>query len=210
MSRIVLAVSSVLGVLATVATLIMMVAISIDVAYRWFFGSSVPGILEGSETALVAAVFLGMAYTGATNGHIAVDLLTERLSSRASRYLIAFGWIATTAILIWMLYATSHRAIAATESREVRMGLLNWPLWPARWLIVVGLAAMLLIAVTNVVRILRGKEVLGFRELATIGTDTRSVQVATQERASLSSLAASNEPVVVDHDDATGKGPDNG
>lgn len=202
MKRSVNGISSVLGVLATLATILMMIAIVIDVVNRAVSGRSVPGILELSETALVAAVFLGMAYTGATNGHISVDLLTSKLPDKISRWLIAFGWVATAVILAWLLYATALRAVASTQSNEVRMGLVNWPLWPARWIIVIGLAAMLLVALTNVVRTLGGKEVLGYKDLLTIATDTATFAVAADERASLSSLGAVNEPVSWPEDEA--------
>lgn len=191
--------SSVLGVLATLATIVMMFTITADVVYRTTANKSVPGLMELSETVLVAAVFLGMAYTGATNGHIAVDLLTERLPKSISRWLIAVGWILTTVIVAWMLYATLMRAIESTDKGEIRMGLVNWPLYPARWLIVVGLAAMLLVAVVNVVRTVGGKEVLGFKELSTVATDTRTFEVAADERADLSVIGSINEPVVTDH-----------
>lgn len=41
------------------------------------------------------------------------------------------------------------------------MGLIAWPLYPSRWIIVVGVAAMLLVALINVGRTIRGHEVLG-------------------------------------------------
>lgn len=187
MNRFVIWLSSVLGILATIATLTMMIAIIVDVAARAITGASVPGLFELGETVLVAAVFLGMAYTGATNGHIAVDLLTERLSPAFSRILVLIGWALTAAILIWLIYATGLRALASTESNEMRMGLVNWPIWPGRWLIVVGLAAMLLVSVVNVIRLARHQEVLGYEEAAVDGFEPQ-----------LSGISAVNEPVVVD------------
>src|SRR5699024_7834187 len=116
---------------------------------RTLYDRSIPGILELSEAALVAAVFLGLAYTGATNSHIAVDLLTERLPEKVARWVIATAWLLTSVILVWMIYATTSRAIESTERGEVRTGLVNWPIWPSRWVIVVGLVAMLIVAVLN-------------------------------------------------------------
>lgn len=46
----------------------------------------------------------------------------------------------------------------------MRTGLVNWPIWPSRWVIVVGLVAMLIVAVLNTVRLVLGKEVLGVDE----------------------------------------------
>lgn len=195
MKKFVLGTSSFLGVLATLATISMMVFITIDVIARTVTGASVPGVLELSETVLVAAVFLGMAYTGATNGHIAVDLVTDRIPKAVSRWIVAFAWLLTCVILVWMIYATGVRAIDSTMSNETRMGLVNWPLWPARWFIVIGLIAMLFIAITNVIRTARGDEVLGYQEFETEVVDTTTLQVAGEEREDIGWLTAANEPV---------------
>ena len=164
MEKAVKSMSSILGVLATLATLLMMIGIAVDVVFRTLYDRSMPGVLELSEAALVAAVFLGLAYTGATNSHIAVDLLTERLPEKVARWVIATAWLLTSVILVWMIYATTSRAIESTERGEVRTGLVNWPIWPSRWVIVVGLVAMLIVAVLNTVRLVLGKEVLGVDE----------------------------------------------
>ncbi|NLA65434.1 MAG: TRAP transporter small permease [Leucobacter sp.] len=200
MKRFALGTSSFLGVLATLATISMMVFITIDVIVRTSSGASVPGVLELSETVLVAAVFLGMAYTGATNGHIAVDLVTDRINPKISRWAVAFGWTLTCVILVWMIYATGMRAIDSLASNETRMGLVNWPLWPARWFITIGLTAMLFIAITNVIRVVRGNEVLGYQEFEVIVTDTTTLQVAVEEREDIASFTAANEPVIGDAD----------
>lgn len=164
MKKAVVGISSALGVIATLATVTMMIGIAIDVVFRTLYGRSVPGILELSETALVAAVFLGMAYTGATNSHISVDLLTERMPRKVNRWLLSIAWASTSVFLVWMIYATGMRAIASTEDNELRMGLVNWPVWPARWIIVVGLTAMLLVSIVNLIRVISGREVLGIDE----------------------------------------------
>ncbi len=186
MNRFVLWLSSVLGVLATIATLTMMVAIIIDVVVRGITGASVPGLFELGETVLVAAVFLGMAYTGATNGHIAVDLLTERLPAQLARVLVLIGWLLTAVFVGWLLYATTLRAVASTESNEMRMGLVNWPIWPARWIIVIGLGAMLLVAILNSFRLVTKQEIFGYEDAAVDGFE-----------AQLTGISAANEPVVV-------------
>nr|NLD40386.1 TRAP transporter small permease [Actinomycetales bacterium] len=162
MERIVRSLTSTFGVIATLATVVMMVAITIDVFCRTLYQKSVPGILEISETALVAAVFLGMSYTGATNSHIQIDLLTERLPARVRQVVVTIAWTFTSAFLVWATYATTTRAMKSTAEGEIRMGLVNWPIYPARWIIAIGFAAMLVVAIVNVIRTARGQEVLGF------------------------------------------------
>ncbi len=161
MEKAIKAIASTLGIVATLATLVMMISIAIDVVFRILYNRSVPGVLEISETALVTAVFLGLAYTGATNSHIAVDLLTERLSKPVLRWVLSAAWALGTAYLVWLLYATATRAIPSFMARETRMGLVAWPIWPARWIIVIGIAAMLLVAVTNLIRTITDREILG-------------------------------------------------
>lgn len=200
------ALASALGILATLATLVMMVAIAIDVVYRALYNRSVPGVLEISETALVTAVFLGLAYTGATNSHIAVDLLTERLPARVTRWVLTVAWLLSTIFLGWITYATFVRASASLAAGEKRMGLVAWPIWPARWIIVVGLAAMLLVSVVNLLRVALGKEVLGVDERMTYATDhpyeyvtgeagdyDESAQISDAEAAQLASEAATEK-----------------
>lgn len=159
--RIARGVAGPLGALASLSTLAIMVAIVIDVIVRNASNRSVPGLLEASETALVATVFLGLAYAGATNAHVAVDLLTEALQPRVARVLIGVAWVIGVLITAWLVLATFERAMESTEAGELRQGLVDWPLWPARWLVVIGLAAFLLVAVINVILIVRGEPVLG-------------------------------------------------
>ncbi|WP_221583372.1 TRAP transporter small permease [Microbacterium sp. G2-8] len=150
-----------LGALASLSTIAIMVVITIDVVVRNVGGRSVPGLLEMSESALVATVFLGLAYAGATNSHVAVDLLTNALPRRAARILIGVGWLIGIVVTVWFVIATSERALQSTEAGELRQGLIDWPLWPARWLVVIGFASFLLVAIINVVLVLRGKPLLG-------------------------------------------------
>lgn len=189
MKRAVLLMSSILGVLATIATLILMIAIVADVVFRTLYERSVPGILELSETTLVAAVFLGMAYTGATNSHIVVDLLTERLPASIRRWVVAVAWTLTVAILVWMLFGTARRALDSTQAGEIRMGIINWPIWPSRWLIVIGLAAMLVVAIVNMVRTWSGKEVLMVEEQMPDFVE-HPYEYVTQESAAVSATEA--------------------
>lgn len=150
-----------LGALASLSTIAIMIAITVDVVVRNLGGRSVPGLLEMSESALVATVFLGLAYAGATNAHVAVDLLTAAIRPAIARLLIGISWVVAVAVSTWFVIATFQRAVQSTTTNELRQGLVDWPVWPARWLIVIGFAAFLLVAVINVVLIVRGQPLLG-------------------------------------------------
>lgn len=150
-----------LGILASVSTIVMMLGISAEVAYRNIQGRSIPGVLELSESALVATVFFGLAYAGTSGSHIAVDLLVTRLPRQVAKWTMGTAWALSVAVLGWLTYASLERALDSVSRGEARMGLVSWPLWPARWVIVVGFAAFLLVALTNLVRLLRGRQAMG-------------------------------------------------
>lgn len=159
--RIAYRLSAPLGALASLATLIVMIAIVADVIFRNVTGRSVPGLLELSESGLVAAVFLGLAYAGTTNSHVSVDLLTSHINQTVARILISAMWLASVLITSWFLISAVERAIQSLERNEARTGLINWPLWPSRWIIVIGFAAFLIVAIINVVLLLMKQPVLG-------------------------------------------------
>lgn len=161
MDRVATSIATPLGVLASFSTIVMMLAISADVVYRNIQGRSIPGVLELSESTLVATVFFGMAYAGTSGSHIAVDLLVSRMSRTLARWTMVLAWLLSTLILGWLTFASTKRALTSLERGEVRMGLANWPLWPARWIIVLGFASFLIVAVANVIRLIRDQLPLG-------------------------------------------------
>lgn len=161
MDRLAKGIAAPLGILASISTIVMMLGISADVIYRNLMGESIAGVLELSETALVAAIFFGLAYAGTSGSHVAVDLLTSRLPEAAARACLLVAWLLSFVVLGWLAYATFGRAITSTEQNEIRMGLVNWPLWPARWFIVVGFAALMAVAAANVIRLATKRPLLG-------------------------------------------------
>jgi TRAP-type mannitol/chloroaromatic compound transport system permease small subunit len=45
---------------------------------------------------------------------------------------------------------TFERAVSSTKVNEIVLGLVNFPIWPSRWIIVVGFALMTLVFVGKV------------------------------------------------------------
>jgi len=150
-----------LGALSSLSTIVMMVAISTDVVARSVTGEPIPGLLELSEMALVATVFLGISYAGTTNAHVSVDLLTSKLSTGVSRFLSGLMWLLGSGMVVWFITATVDRAMQSTEMSEVTLGLVVWPVWPARWLIVIGFVAFLIVALANTYLSFRNEPLLG-------------------------------------------------
>jgi len=147
-----------LAIISALSIVTLMLAITVDVVFRFISRSSLPGLIELAESSLVIAVFFGLAWAGLRGEHVSVTLLSDRLGSRANHVLDLVVWTLASLFLTWMLYATTVRAISSTEAGEERFGLVRWPLYPLRWVIVIGIAAFLIVAITNLVRVLGGKQ----------------------------------------------------
>lgn len=161
MERLVVAVSRVLGILSALSIVVVMLAIAADVTMRFISKSSFPGMLELAESSLVVAVFFGLGWAAVNGEHVAVTLLTDRMGARPNAVINIIVWAVSSAFLGWMLYATVHRALDATAKLEERFGLVRWPLYPFRWVIALGVAVFLLVALLNLMRAVRGRPVLG-------------------------------------------------
>jgi hypothetical protein len=60
-----------------------------------------------------------------------------------------------------MTAALFMRAMQSTSMSETRFGLVQWPVWPLRWIIAVGLLFWTVVAIVNLVRVIRGRTAYG-------------------------------------------------
>ncbi|WGH83154.1 TRAP transporter small permease [Auritidibacter ignavus] len=150
-----------LAVLSAIAVVVMVIAIAIDVFARNITGASLPGMIEIAETAMVTAVAFGLAWAGLNGEHVAVSLVTDRFGPGLTRATNVFVWTLVTLYTGWLSYANIMRAIDSFIFRETRFGIVQWPMYPMRWILAIGLLSLLLVAVLNLVRTLRGQEPTG-------------------------------------------------
>lgn len=86
------------GIMATLLALMTLLTF-VQVVLRYAFNSGLVWSVEATTYSFAALVLVGMSYGVRTQTHIAVDLLTSRLSSRARRY------VALLAIALCLIYA---------------------------------------------------------------------------------------------------------
>ena len=135
------------GVLATG---LMGVLITADVVGRKFL-EPIPGAVEFTELLMVATVFLPLAYVQRQRGHVAVVLFTQRLSPRAQAVLDALAYLVGLVIFGVMFWYTARLAWRSFLIREYTFGLINFPLWPSKMLVPLGLLAFCLQLLVDVV-----------------------------------------------------------
>jgi len=105
-----------------------------DVISRGFFNKPIPGTLELSEYMLSIIILLGAAYTQQVKGHVGVDFLTKRFSTRTQGVLEILTTLASMfiiAIVVWQGFVEGIHEKTVSD-------MLRVPQWPFRLLVAVG------------------------------------------------------------------------
>ncbi len=133
-----------LAFLSGLFILALMFLTCVDVALRAFVGSGILGVIELSQVALVATVYMAMMSSEIAGVHVRTPILTERLSPRWSHAVRLCGSVVSIAIVAWVTYSTWGVAVHATRAGEYLFGLARIPIWPAKLAVAFGMTAFLL------------------------------------------------------------------
>jgi TRAP-type C4-dicarboxylate transport system permease small subunit len=136
-------IGNVLAVIAGVALTVTMLAMTVDAVGRKTVGP-LPGAYEASMALLVLVMFLPQAFTERKGAHISVDLLTRHLPFKLSSYLRGMGAVLGMAVFILVTWLGVGKAYHATLSGETWPGIVNFPVWPFRWVVPLGSGALVL------------------------------------------------------------------
>jgi C4-dicarboxylate transporter DctQ subunit len=135
------------GYIASAALLVMTIGVTLDVLVRFAVGAGSKAATELSGYMLVAIVFIGLAYTDKTKGHIEIHFVTARLSEATQRRLrvfCSFVFLAYTLVLGYFGWVTVWTSYAFDSTSRTGLDVL---IWPYQMFIPAGLAlATLLIA----------------------------------------------------------------
>jgi len=123
--------------IAAVALALIAVVTLCDVIARKLFNSGFTFTVELTEMAMAAIVFLGIGLVTHQRGHIAVDVVTLRLSERSRIWLglvtnlLSLGFVV---VMVWRLWLQA----AFIASKGDTTPIWNIPLGPVAYLIAAG------------------------------------------------------------------------
>ncbi|SEI90882.1 TRAP-type C4-dicarboxylate transport system, small permease component [Bhargavaea ginsengi] len=116
--------------ISQVALLGMMLLTSLDAFSRYIFNQSITGAYEITEMYLmVITVFLSMSYVLKEDGHIRLDILFDRFSSKVQGMLNIIFYILGAALMIVIGYLGLQSTMEALDKNLVASGLIDFPLW---------------------------------------------------------------------------------
>ena len=136
----------------------MTLLITVDVLGRATLGKSTLVSTEISGYALVAIVFLGLAYTLRMERHVRIELLTRNLSPRKQQQLEIAVLILSMVFIAWLAWATCGPVVLNYIQRHTSITYLHTPMWIPYLFVPVGtgmLAIALLIEVIGKLRNLK-------------------------------------------------------
>jgi TRAP-type mannitol/chloroaromatic compound transport system permease small subunit len=129
--------------LGTVGMLTSMMLGVADVVGTKFFDWPVPGTLEFTESTMVLIVFGALAYTQERRGHIRVELLYSQSGPRAKSFMELVTHVVAFAFFALLAWQGIGELQYSWEIREATMGTVRFPLYPARFLLVLGVTLLL-------------------------------------------------------------------
>jgi TRAP-type transport system small permease protein len=127
------------ALIAGIALVWVMLAVTLDVASRNFRGRSISGITDRTEAVLVFVVFLALAYTQVRKEHVAVEAVVNRLGPVPRRIVNVLAFVIALAGAGFLAYAATRLAIRQYGIRETRIGIAEIAIWPSRIAAAVGL-----------------------------------------------------------------------
>lgn len=142
-----------LATVAAVCLVLMMGQIVVDVVLKYVLNRPIQGNLEiVSFYYMVGVVFLPLAFVELRHEHISVDLFVLMMPKAVRRVIYALGSLVAAVFFALLAYQTFLDAVKATRIGEVMMGTNFVPIWPSRWFLPVGFAAITAVNILHALR----------------------------------------------------------
>lgn len=148
-----------LGLIAGAAMALMMLHVTADVIGKYAFHRPVPSTAEVvANYYMIAGVFLPLAWVEARNGSIVVELFYDLVPAFAQRAMVFFARLCTAlfyAGLAWFSWDVATRAYRIGETLD---GIWRVVVWPAKFMLPLGLGLAVVIILLQIVGSIRSDE----------------------------------------------------
>ncbi|MGE0768399.1 MAG: TRAP transporter small permease [Hyphomicrobiaceae bacterium] len=146
-----------LGVISGFATLMILIIVVVDVAGRAIFNSPLHSGVEISELLLVTLVFLGLGAAQQQRQNFAIEVFVRHLPRTFQTALELIGYLVCIGIVVLLAWPSTDQAIASFNRNEMGFGIVPFPIWPARFLLAVGLWLLALQFLCDIYRLTTGQ-----------------------------------------------------
>lgn len=142
------------------ALIVMMLHITAEVILRSAFNVTIPGTLEMvSFYYMVFAVFSGLALVALLNEQVIVEVFLNWMPRRALLIVDGIAALLGTGYAAILVYGGWLEAKSAMKFNEmVAVHGFDVPIWPSRWIAVVGLSLIVVASFGHAVALLRARK----------------------------------------------------
>ncbi|TKT78273.1 TRAP transporter small permease subunit [Aquamicrobium sp. LC103] len=130
-----------LALVAGLAMALMMLHVMADVVGKYVFNQPVPSTAEVvANYYMIAGVFLPLAWVEATNGSIVVELIYDLVPQKARKAMLVIADLCSALFyggLGWFSWDVAMRAYRINETLD---GIWRVVIWPAKFMLPLGLA----------------------------------------------------------------------
>ncbi len=132
-------VEAALNLVAIALVLFIMVFVTAEILGRYLFNNPIPGHLELSELFMPAIVFLAIAYTQSTGGHIQLTLLVDNVPPGVRRVLDLFTLTLSLGVYALLCFYSARSAYWNFINVEVTMSPPYFRIWWATAIVPLGI-----------------------------------------------------------------------
>jgi TRAP-type C4-dicarboxylate transport system permease small subunit len=143
------------GYIAGIVLFSMMMLTTIDVVCRYFFNASILGVYEITEFMMLCVVFFSLSFAQKLKGHVAVNILVDRLSNKNRQIFNICNFFISIIFLLLIAWMSSSQGIELFHSNRVS-GNLAIPVYPFFFVLSLGCVAMALELIRDLVNGIRG------------------------------------------------------
>ena len=118
---------------------IMIFPTTLDVVLRYVFNAPLPEMFQLTEFMMVGVVYLAVAYVQQLKDHIKIETATDWLPQKAQNILDIFGYGVGFCIFAVITWQTGRLAWEAWDTQDYTMGVVQFPLWPAKTILPIGI-----------------------------------------------------------------------
>lgn len=122
LDRTVYGISRVFNTIGVTILLMMMFLIAVDVCLRYIFNSPIEGVYEAVEFLMAVVFCYGIAYTQRHKGHVAVNVVTTRLSGRNQAIMSSIVSLISLGLFALMTWQSFVKAGDSLNAGETSMG----------------------------------------------------------------------------------------
>ena len=138
-------VDKVLSAISAITLFIMMMWIFVDVTLRSLFNSPIQGTIEiTGEYLMVILVYLMISNTQKVQGHVTVDLIQQKMSGRVKSIAKFITNLVSAVFFATISIFNFQEGLEYLDQNITSIGILEYPLAPALFIISLGLAMITL------------------------------------------------------------------